>query len=107
MVSRFKPALFIASSRRDLQRCPEDVRRAAGRQITLVQQGLDPTDWKPMPSVGPGVREIRIHTGVEHRVIYVAKFEEAVYVLHVFEKRTRKTPVADINLAKARMALLM
>jgi len=50
-----------------------------------------------MPTIGPGVREIRIHTALEHRVLYVAKFVEAVYVLHAFEKRTRKTPKVDVN----------
>ena len=60
-----------------------------------------------MPSVGPGVREIRIHTGLEHRVLYVAKFVEAVYVLHAFEKRTRKTPRRDIGLAQQRYRALV
>jgi len=57
-----------------------------------VQQGFDPDDWKPMTTIGPGVREIRIRTALAHRVFYVATFEEAVYVLHGFEKRTRKPP---------------
>ena len=66
---------------------PEDARRAAGYQLGRVQQGLLPTDWKPMTTVGPGVIEIRVHTRVERRIFYVAKFEEAVYVLHAFEKQ--------------------
>ncbi len=57
-----------------------------------------------MTSVGPGVAEIRIHSGVEHRVFYVAKYEEAVYVLHAFEKRTRQTRQADLELASKRLA---
>jgi phage-related protein len=56
-----------------------------------------------MPSVGPGVREIRVHTRLEHRVIYIAKFEEGVYVLHAFEKKTRRTGKADIDLARSRL----
>ncbi len=56
-----------------------------------------------MPSVGLGVQEIRIHTGAEHRVLYIAKFAEAVYVLHAFEKRTRRTPKPDLALAKQRL----
>jgi len=56
-----------------------------------------------MPSIGPGVREIRIHTGLEHRVFYVATFAEAVYVLHAFEKRTRKTATHDLQLARDRL----
>lgn len=68
----------------------------------MVQEGLEPPDWKPMPSVGAGVTEIRIRTGVEHRVFYVAKFRNAIYVLHAFEKRTRKTAKKDIELAAKR-----
>jgi len=60
-----------------------------------------------MPSVGPGVREIRIHTGLEHRVFYLAKFMEGVYVLHAFEKRTRKTPKRDLELARDRFRALV
>jgi phage-related protein len=55
-----------------------------------------------MPSVGPGVQEIRVHTTTEHRVVYVARFAEGIYVLHVFEKRTRKTPTRDLELARTR-----
>ena len=64
-------------------------------------------DWKPMPSVGLGVQEIRIHTGTEHRVLYVAKFAEAVYILHAFEKRTRRTAKDDLDVARHRMQLLL
>lgn len=60
-----------------------------------------------MPSVGRGAREIRVHTGVEHRVILVAQFDEAVYVLHAFQKRTRKTPKRDIDMARRRLEPLL
>lgn len=83
---------------------PVRARRAAGYQLGRVQQGLMPTDWKPMTTVGPGVLEIRLHTGVEHRILYVAKYEEAVYVLHAFEKRTHQTPGAEVELARRRLA---
>ena len=66
-----------------------------------------PSDWKPMVSVGLGVYEIRIHTGTEHRVFYVAKFQEAVYVLHAFEKRSSRTPQPEIDLARKRLADLL
>lgn len=66
-----------------------------------------PDDWKPMGSVGPGTLEIRIHTGTEHRVFVVAKFDEAIYVLHAFEKKTRKTPLRDIDVAKRRYQALI
>ena len=55
----------------------------------------------------PLVREIRIHTGLEHRVFYLATFAEAVYVLHAFEKRTRKTPKHDLELAQDRLRALV
>ena len=84
-------------------------RRAATCRFpaSAVQQGLDPTDSKSMPAVGPGVREIRIHTTLEHRVLYVAKFAEAVYVLHAFEKRSRKTARVDLEVARQRYRALV
>jgi len=60
-----------------------------------------------MSIVGQGVREIRIHTGMEHRLCYIAKFGEAVYVLHAFEKRTRKTSRHDIAVAQRRYQALL
>jgi phage-related protein len=102
-----KTILWLGSSRSDLQTFTRDARRLAGFQLRLVQQGLEPLDWKPMPSIGPGVREIRIHTEVEHRVCYVAKFTEAIYVLHAFEKRTRKTSQHDVELARQRYQALV
>jgi phage-related protein len=68
---------------------------------------LEPFDWKQMALVEPSGREIRVHTAWEHRVLYVAKFAEAVYVLHAFEKRTRKTPQRDASLAQQRFRELL
>lgn len=102
-----KPLLWVGSSRDDLRAFPPDARRVAGFQLRRIQQELEPNDWKPVPSVGPGVQEIRIHTGLEHRVFYVAKFEEGVYVLHAFEKRTRKTPKKDLDLVRDRLRALL
>jgi phage-related protein len=73
-----------------------------GYELELVQHGLEPSDWKPMPTVGPGVCEIRIHRDGEHRVIYVAKFRHAIYVLHAFRKKTGRTSKGDIGTAKFR-----
>ena len=95
-----RPLEFVGSSREDLRDFPEEVRRDAGVQLWAVQAGLSPTDWKPMTSVGSGVMEIRIRKQGAWRVIYVAKFEAAVYVLHAFEKKEKKTRQADIDLAK-------
>ena len=102
-----KPISWLGSSLDDVRAFPEDARRAAGYQLGRAQQGLAPTDWKPMTTVGAGVVEIRVHTKVEHRVFYVAKFEEAVYVIHAFEKRTRQTSASDIALAQKRFAELV
>ena len=74
----------------------------AGHELELVQAGREPKDWKPMPSVGLGVSEIRVRVGAAFRVIYMAKFAEAVYVLHAFQKQSQKTARADIELAKRR-----
>jgi phage-related protein len=102
-----KPLFWLGTSRSDLKAFPPDPRRVAGFQLRRVQQGLDPNDWRPMRTVGPGVREIRIHTGLEHRVLYVATFPEGVYVLHAFEKRTRTTPARDLELARDRFGALV
>jgi phage-related protein len=71
-----------------------------------VQQGLNPVDWKPMPGIGLGVQEIRVNVGTAHRIFYVAKFAEAVYVLHATTKKTQKTPRQDIELAAGRFRRL-
>jgi phage-related protein len=102
-----KPLDWVGSSLEDVRRFPLEARRQAGYELRRVQQGLLPSDWKPMRTIGPGVMEMRLHTGVEHRVFYVAKFEEAVYVLHAFEKRSRQTRHADIDLAKTRLGLVL
>ncbi|MFL5582544.1 MAG: XRE family transcriptional regulator [Gemmatimonadaceae bacterium] len=81
-----KALYWLGSSLEDTRDFPEDARRIAGHQLHLVQLGLQPDDWKPMPSVGAGVYELRVHTEVEHRVFYIAKYAEGVYVLHAFEK---------------------
>ncbi len=98
--------MWLGSARRDIRAFPPDARRRRGFQLRRVQQGLDPDDWKPMISVGPGVREIRIQTDLAHRVFYLATFDEAVYVLHAFEKRTRKTPSHEVTLARDRYRAL-
>ena len=99
-----KSLRWVGASLEDLRAFPEAARREAGYQLRRLQQGLLPDDWKPMASGGPGVAEIRIHSGVEHRVFYVTKFGEAIYVLHAFQKRTRQTRQADLELARTRLA---
>lgn len=97
-----KPLRFVGSSLDDLRNFPDEARRGAGFELDAVQNGLEPTDWKPMQAVGPGVREIRVHVLGEWRVVYVAKLKDTVYVLHAFQKKARKTSRQDIELARRR-----
>ena len=91
----------------DLRAFPATARREAGHQLDRVQNGDNPDDWKPIPSVGPGVREVRVHDQAgAFRVVYIATRPEAVYVLHAFQKKTRATPRRDLDLATARLRLL-
>ncbi len=92
----------MGTSLDDLRSFPDDARSESGHQLRQVQNGLEPSDWKPMPSVGPGVFEIRVQQGEQFRVFYVAKFEEGIYVLHAFQKKTRKTSKDDLELGKKR-----
>ncbi len=99
---KLKPLRFIGSSLDDLRNFPDEARRAAGFELRAIQDGLEPSDWRVMPNVGPGAKEIRIHILGEWRVIFVVKFQKAVYVLHAFHKRTRKTSQQDIDVARKR-----
>lgn len=98
-----KEICWIGSSFDDLKAFPREPLREAGFQLSQVQAGLEPSDWKPFDDVGPGTREIRIRdkTGI-YRVMYVAKFEEAIYVLHCFQKKTEATSQQDKDIASAR-----
>jgi phage-related protein len=78
-----------------------------GYQLSLIQAGRSASDWKPIPIVGAGVSEIRVHADGEYRVFYVARFEDAVYVLHVFAKKTRKAASLDVDLGKKRYRELL
>jgi len=98
-----KPLEFLGDSLDRLREFPRLARRAAGFQLERVQRGLEPFDWKPMSSVGAGVREIRVRDeSGAYRVLYVSKLEDAVYVLHCFQKKTQETPKRDIDLAEKR-----
>jgi len=98
-----KPIDWRGSSLDDLREFPEAARRVVGYELRKLQRGELPDDWRPFLEVGLGVNEIRIHSqGDWFRVMYVAKFDEAVYVLHSFQKKTRKTSRNDIAIAKTR-----
>lgn len=99
-----KPIAFQGTSLNDLRAFPETARQEAGHQLDQVQRGLEPDDWKPMPSVGPGVREVRVRDEAgAFRVIYTATRPEAVYVLHAFQKKTQTTAKRDLDLARTRL----
>ena len=100
-----KDLIWVGSSRADLGALPEDARRQLGFDLREVQRGRAPRDWKPMPTVGAGVVEIRVRDADgAFRLFYVAKFAEAVYVLHAFQKKTQKTSALDLELARSRYA---
>jgi phage-related protein len=102
-----KPIIWIGDSLHRLRSFPADARSDAGYQLQLVQTGDPPADFRPMPQVGPGTMEIRVHTGTEYRVLYVARFAEAVYVLHSFAKKTRTTRQSDLDLARQRYRIML
>ena len=98
-----KPSEFRGSARDDLRAFPQAVRREAGFQRDRVQCGLEPENWKPMNTIGAGVREIRItDAAAAFRVMYVAKFASALYVLHCFQKKTQRTSDSDVDLEARR-----
>lgn len=99
-----KRVTFHGDSLDRLRDFPADARREAGHELYQVQQGLDPSDWKPMSTIGAGVREIRIGDAQgAYRVIYIATLADAIHVLHAFEKKTQKTARRDLELATARL----
>jgi phage-related protein len=103
-----RPVEFLGSSLDDLRDFPEAARQEAGFQIRRVQYGDSPYDWKPMPTIGAGVNEIRLRDdGDQYRVIYVAKLKEAVFVIHCFQKKTQKTAKPDVDLATKRYRELL
>ena len=97
-----KKIVWLGSSLDDLKLFPDTAKRGAGYWLHVIQEGREPFDTKPMPDIGAGVKEIRIHSQNEYRIVYVAKFKSAVYVLHSFIKKTQKTSKQDLALAKNR-----
>jgi len=99
---------LVRDSRKSVQSFPEAAQDDLGYQLEGVQDGRQPADFKPMPSIGPGVEEIRVwvQSGT-YRVIYIAKMDEAVYVLHAFQKKSQQTSQSDIELARNRLKALL
>jgi phage-related protein len=95
---------FHGDSLDRLRGFPPDARRAAGHELYQVQRGRDPGDWKPLPTIGAGVREIRIREASgAYRVIYIATLPDTIHVLHAFQKKSQRTARRDLELAKARL----
>ena len=103
-----KPVRFLGDSLKRLREFSEDTKQDVGYQLDKVQKGKQPGDFKPMPSIGKGVEEIRVryHAGI-YRVVYTARIADAVYVLHAFQKKTQATAKHDIEIAKDRFAQLL
>ena len=102
-----KPLQFLGDSLKRIREFPDDARQDVGRQLDLVQKGMQPNDFKPMPSVGRGVEEIRVWDEAgTFRVVYTARWKEAIYVLHAFQKKTQTTSKNDVAIAAARFKLL-
>ena len=97
-----RPVEWLGDSRERVRAFPRSAREDVGFQLDRVQRGLDPADWRPMPLVGVGVIEIRVHAGSEYRVFYLARFKHAVYILHAFVKKTPRTAARDTVLARRR-----
>jgi phage-related protein len=103
-----KEIRWVGTSYQDILEFPVEPRKEAGFQLGKVQAGLEPDSWKPFDEVGSGTKEIRIReTSGIYRVMYVAKFEEAIYVLHCFQKKTEMTTKHDKVVAETRYRAVM
>jgi phage-related protein len=99
-----KPIIFLGDSLAIIRSFTHSARKEAGVELHKLQQGDSPKDWKPMTTIGSGVREIRIRDEFgAFRIIYITKFEGAVYVLHAFQKKTQQTPKRDLDVASLRL----
>jgi len=106
-IGEMKPVRFLGDSLERLRDFPTDARHDAGYQLGLVQRGEQPDDFKPIPTIGIGVEEIRVReaSGI-YRIIYTARLNDAVYVLHAFQKKTQATSKRDLEIARERLTQL-
>ena len=100
-----KRVFWVGSARRAASELPAEARRQLGLDLYQVQLGRSPSSWRPMHSIGAGVIELRVSAAGEYRLLYVARFSEGIYVLHVFQKKRRKTSPFDIEVARARFRM--
>ena len=108
MGAKKKSAIFVGSTQKDLRAMPAEVRQEMGKAITRLEFGGDVADARIMRNVGPGTYEIRVRNrdGI-YRAFYVARFTEAIYVLHAFQKKTEKTAPADIERGRQRYQAML
>ncbi len=104
---QLKPVVWLGSSLKAVQEFPSVSKRQIGLQLALVQSGEMPSDWKPLRGIGSGVYEIRVHGSGEFRVVYVAKFAQAIFVLHAFGKKSRKAATVDVRTVQLRYSQLL
>ena len=104
-----KPITFLGDSLKIIRTFPEVAKSRVGRELRRLELGMQPVDFKPMPSIGRGVEEVRVRDdhGNAYRVIYIARFEDSVFVLHAFAKKTQTTPKRDLDLARTRLQALL
>jgi phage-related protein len=103
-----KPLKWIGSSKEDLLQFPDEVRKAVGHALHLAQINLKPLNTKPLRGFGSAsvLEVVEDHDGSTYRAVYTVKFQGTIYVLHVFQKKSKKgiaTPEHDIDLIKARL----
>jgi phage-related protein len=98
-----KGIVWVGSSLEDIRGFPKDAAKEIGYNLNLIQSGETPDDWKTMRTIGTGVKELRVHLESEYRTIYVANRKDAIYVLHCFVKKTKRTANKDIQLARFRL----
>jgi phage-related protein len=102
-----KPVDWVGDSRRAVRTFARAARVQLGRELFRLQLGEDPLDWKPMRAIGPAACEIRVRAGSQYRLVYVAKFQEAIYVLHAFTKKSQATRLQDIRTARDRYRVMI
>lgn len=104
-----KEIVYCADTQKDIQAFPEKAKQRIARLLNMVAEDLElqPNDFKYMPTVGIGTYELRVKAGIHYRVFYVAKFVEAIYVLHAFVKKTQETPQKDVDKGKKRYKSLL
>jgi len=102
-----KPGVWLGDTLATLRACPQDVQDEVGYALYLAQIGAKCEGAKPLKGLGAGVLEvIADHRGDTYRAVYTVPFAERVYVLHVFQKKSKKgiaTPQSEIDLVRQRL----